>query len=178
MKFKFSLPLSVLSFFFILGFSSCKPSQSCVRECKTASLVGSWEMLEVHWKTKDTVYSISKAQYGLFIFEKNRYSIMWTPIRKVRTPFVSLSKPTDEEKIAGFDSVVFNGGTYTMTDSTITTTAMIAKVAGFEGGKQFFKYKIEGDLLRLTFFDETYPNGKKPEWYGKYVTEFVMKKAK
>ncbi len=178
MKFKFLLSLSALFLFFLIGFSSCKSAQTSIKASKKSTLVGSWEMVEVHWKTKDTVYSIPKAQYGLFIFEENRYSIMWTPIDKERTPFVNLSKPTDEEKMAGFSSVVFNGGTYVMTDSTITTTALIAKVPGFEGGKQFYKYTIEGDLLRLVFFDETYPNGKKPEWYGKYVTEFVMRKTK
>ncbi|WP_338812860.1 lipocalin-like domain-containing protein [Bernardetia sp. Wsw4-3y2] len=178
MKFKFLLSLSALFLFFLIGFSSCKSTQTSIKTSKKSALIGSWEMVEVHWKTKDTVYSIPKAQYGLFIFEENRYSIMWTPIDTLRTPFINLSKPTDEEKMAGFSSVVFNGGTYTMTDSTVTTTALIAKVPGFEGGKQLYRYTIKGDLLRLVFFDEIYPNGKKPEWYGKYVTEFVMRKAK
>lgn len=178
MKFKFLLTLSALFLFFVIGFSSCKPTQTCTTECKKSALIGSWEMVEVHWKTKDTIYSIPKTQYGLFIFEKNRYSIMWTPIDTIRTPFINLSNPTDEEKMAGFSSVIFNGGTYTMTDSTVTATALIAKVPGFEGGKQFYRYTIEDNLLHLIFFDETYPNGQKPEWYGRYVTEFVMRKTK
>ncbi len=28
----------------------------------------------------------------------------------------------------------------------------------------------------LTMFDETYPNGTKPEWFGRYVTEFVLER--
>ena len=103
---------------------------------------------------------------------------MWTPLDKPRTPFKNLSKPTDKESINGFQSVVFNGETYTFSDSTVTTTANIAKVPGFEGGIQFYNYKISKDTLYLTMFDETYPNGEKPKWLEKYITKFIMIKAK
>lgn len=163
----------------ILCLSSCQMNQKTMQQVMhKTSPIGSWEMLEVHWVLADTTYSIKKAQPGLFIFEADRYSIMWTPIEKPRTPFQNLSKPTKEEMQSGFRSVVFNGGTFQMTDSTITTTANIAKVPGFEGGKQFYRYTIETDILTLTMFDETYPAGKKPEWSGRVETKFVMKRAK
>ncbi len=138
------------------------------------SLLGSWNVKEVHWKTKDTIYSITNAQPGIFFFTDSSYAIMWTPIDKPRKPFKTLSNPTDEELISGFRSVVFNAGNYTFTDTIITTTAFIAKVPGFEGGKQFYRYSIDGEKLRLTMYDETYPNGEKPKWFGKFVTEFVL----
>lgn len=143
---------------------------------KPNPLKGTWQMTSVHWKTKDTTYSIHEAQPGLFIFTDETYSIMWTPIDEPRTPFADLSKPTDEELMAGFRTVVFNAGRYSHTDSTATAIPIIAKVPGFEGGKQFYRYTIDGDMLHLTMFDETYPNGDKPGWYGRYVTEFVMKR--
>lgn len=139
-------------------------------------LVGAWEMETVNWITADTTYSIPDAQPGLFLFIKKNYSIQWTPIETLRVPFKNLSKPTNEEIIAGFQSVVFNAGSYVFTDSTLTSIAFIAKVPGFEGGKQFYRYKIEKDRLYLTMFDETYPDGNKPKWIGRYVTEFIMKK--
>lgn len=143
-------------------------------EVKINSLLGSWKMDKVHWITADTTYSIEHAHEGLFLFTPNSYSIMWTPTEEPRVPFVDLSKPTDEELKTGFRSVVFNGGSYEITDSTLTTTAYIAKVPGFEGGVQYYRYLLENDLLRLTMFDETYPNGDKPSWSGRYETEFVM----
>lgn len=158
---------------------------SCIGEKTTETetiqhpdFFGSWEMAEVHWVAADTTYSIEKAQPGLFIFEPMRYSIMWTPTEEAREPFKNLSAPTPEETIAGFRSVVFNGGTFTHTDSTITTQANIAKVPGFEGGTQFYNYELEGERLTLTMFDETYPNGEKPQWFGKYETKFVLTRAK
>ena len=140
------------------------------------SLKGSWKMKEVHWKTADTTYSIHKAEPGIFFFTDKSYAIMWTPSDKPRVPFKVLSKPTDEELMAGFRTVVFNAGSYSYTDSTVTATAFIAKVPGFEGGKQFYRYHITGDVLSLTMFDETYPDGTKPEWFGRYVTEFILEK--
>lgn len=172
---------SLLYFFFLSLIMINYSCEQVKQEGKVVSQVknkikGAWKMEEVHWITKDTTYSIQTAQPGIFIFTDNSYSIMWTPIDKPRTPFKLLSKPTDEEFIAGFKSVIFNGGTYNYTDSTVTTTAFIAKVPGFEGGKQFYRYSFENGLLKLTFFDETYPDGNKPEWLGRYVTEFVMRK--
>jgi len=137
-------------------------------------VLGSWTMKEVHWITNDTTYSIPNSQPGIFIFTPKSYSIMWTPTNAPREPFKILGKPTDKELKSGFQSVIFNAGIYEWTDSTITSTAIIAKVPGFEGGKQYYRYAIEDDILTLTMFDETYPDGKKPEWFGKYVTQFVL----
>ena len=140
-------------------------------------LMGSWNVKEVHWKTADTTYSIHKTQPGIFMINESTYSIQWVPTFQPRKPFKVLSKPTDEEMKAGFRSVVFNAGTYELTDSTLTATAVIAKVPGFEGGKQFYRYTIEDNKLTLTMFDETYPDGGKPDWFGKFVTEFVMERV-
>ncbi len=119
------------------------------------ALQGEWEMLEVHWKSDTVTYSIEEAQPGLLIISPNRYAIMWTPTQAPRIPFKELAKPTDEELMAGFRSIVFNAGTYQLTDSTLFTTAQIAKVPGFEGGQQFYNYKIKNDTLNLVMYDET-----------------------
>lgn len=141
-------------------------------------LLGSWEMTAIHWITADTTYSVHEAQPGIFMIDSSKYTIMWTPLNEPRTPFENLSEPTDEEMKAGFRSIVFNGGTHEMTDSTLTTTAQIAKVPGFEGGQQFYKYSIDNNQLTMIMFDETYPDGTKPSWYGKYQTKFIFTKVK
>ncbi len=141
---------------------------------ETNTLVGSWKMQKVTWISKDKSHPLENPHEGIFLFTPNSYSIQWTPTANPRTPFVLLSKPTDKEKMAGFSSVVFNAGSYEYTDNTVTATAYIAKVPGFEGGKQFYTYLIEGDTLTITMFDETYPDGTKPEWSGKWKTEFIL----
>jgi len=158
---------------------ACKTDVSnVVSEFETNKpFLGAWEMVSIEWITKDTTYSIMQAQPGLFTFTDTRYSIMWTPTEEPRAAFKLLSDPTEEEIIAGFRSVIFNGGKYASTDSTITTTANIAKVPGFEGGKQFYNYEVKGETMILTMHDETYPNGDKPTWSGEYQTRFTMKKS-
>jgi len=168
--------LTIIPLFLV--FSSCSKKISNFSGNYNNALLGSWEMKTVSWIAKDTTYTIEKAQPGIFIFSKDYYSIMWTPTQKQRVPFKNLSKPTKEEIISGFRSIVFNAGTYVFTDSTVTSTAYVAKVPGFEGGQQYYKYKIEDEILTIEMFDETYPDGTKPKWVGKYNTEFILKKTK
>ena len=141
-------------------------------------LLGAWEMKEVHWISESETYSIDSAQPGVFLFTPTHYSIQWTRIEEPRTPFEDLSNPTEAEMIAGFRSVVFNAGTYHQTNDTVTTRAEIAKVPGFEGGVQFYRYSLEGDRLTLTMFDEDYPGGSKPEWSGVWETKFVLQRVR
>ncbi|MCB1633908.1 MAG: FG-GAP repeat protein [Xanthomonadales bacterium] len=140
-------------------------------------LEGAWEMQAVHWRSGERSQSIDPAQPGLFLFTPTHYSIMWSPSQGPRVPFAKLAEPTEAEILAGFRSIVFNGGRYEATADTVTTTAMVAKVPGFEGGQQFYRYHIDGELLHLTMFDETYPDGSKPAWSGRVETEFVLRRA-
>lgn len=143
------------------------------------SIHGSWEVESIHQITPDTTYHLDPSQPGLFIVAENRYSIMWTPTPQTRTPFEKLSDPSPEEVQAAFGSVVFNAGSYILTDSTITTKPYIAKAPGFEGGSQVYRYELTGnDLLHLTMIDEVYPDGTKPSWYGKTEIMFVLKRSK
>ncbi|WP_438423523.1 hypothetical protein [Aquimarina macrocephali] len=143
---------------------------------KNNPILGSWSIEEVQWITKDTIYSIKQPLPGIFMVTPKRYSIIWTATDTSRKPFKNLSHPTEEEMISGFRTIVFNSGTYTATDSTFNVQAIIAKVPGFEGGKQSFIYDLKGGLLKLKMIDETYPDGQKPSWFGKLETQFVMKR--
>lgn len=157
-----------LFFLIFLMISACKTDEK--------SFKGTWKVNEIHWISADTTYSIKHAQPGIFMVSDSRYSIIWTPTEKKREPFKKLAYPTDEEIIQGFRSIVFNSGTYSLSDSIFEIQALIAKVPGFEGGRQKFAYQIEGKQLRLRMIDETYPNGDKPDWYGKWETLFVMER--
>ena len=170
-------------FFALLAYTilftfSCKVHQIELKQTNVNDnfLIGTWYMQKVHWKTQDTTYSIDNAQRGMFIFSDSTYSLMWTPIDRPRKPFEKLSNPTEKEMISGFKSIVFNAGKYIHTDSTVEATAYIAKVPGFEGGKQFYRYIIKNNRLTITMYDETYPNETKPSWSGKYVTIFILSK--
>ncbi len=135
---------------------------------------GSWQITEVQYLYPDTTYIRNTIPYGRFIFDKNRYALMYNPVMMERTPFKNLSKPEDAELIEAFRSIVFNSGSYVIEDDVVHTTADLAKVPGFEGGQQFYRIERVEDNLQLVMYDETYPDGNKPEWYGKVKVSFLL----
>jgi hypothetical protein len=139
-------------------------------------LLGSWKMKQIDYIYADKTHSVEQALMGTFMFTPKRYVIMYNPWKNPRMAFKSLAKPSDSEIIASFKTIVYNSGSYTLTNSAVTTIADIAKVPGFEGGQQFYNYKLENDRLEMTMFDEIYPNGDKPEWFGKLKVRFILQK--
>ena len=136
-------------------------------------LIGSWHLQTINYVYADTTYTVD-AHQGSLLIGKSRYSIMYNPSWKARVPFKNLSKPTEDEILAGFRSIVFNSGPYEIIDNVMLALPDIAKVPGFEGGKQYYRFKIEDNKMTFRMYDETYPNGEKPEWYGKVEVEFIF----
>ncbi|MTI89632.1 MAG: hypothetical protein FH748_16900 [Balneolaceae bacterium] len=138
-------------------------------------LLGSWKIKEIRYIYNNTTYKVYPPQ-GFLLIAEGRYSIMYAPQSKLRTAFSSFSNPTDEEVIMGFKKIVFNSGYYQLKDHTFIATPDIAKVPGFEGGKQYYSYSVNEDSLTFTLFDETYANGWKPDWYKKLKALFILEK--
>lgn len=137
-------------------------------------LIGSWRMKAIHYIQADTTIKVNKVHGGRVTFSADRYHLLYNPWITPRTPFEKLSQPTKEEMINAFQTLVFNSGSYVYTDSTVVTTADIAKVPGFEGGLQYYSYELKGNELELTMYDETYPDGNKPDWYQKLKVLFKL----
>ncbi|MFD2588274.1 hypothetical protein ACFSQJ_15140 [Croceitalea marina] len=165
---------SVIGMIIILStIYGCAHKQEKIEEVKN-KLIGSWRIDKVKWIAKDTTLLLVPNSKGLLLITDGHYSIAWSP-REKRIPFKNLGAPTAEETIAGFQSIVFNSGVHESTDSTFTTIAQIAKVPGFEGGKQLYRYETKNDSkIILTLFDEYYPDNTKPNWSGKWKTEFYL----
>ena len=140
-------------------------------------LIGAWHVQAINWVSADQTHRIDVAQPGMFIFSEDHYALMWSPSQTPRTPFQTLAKPTDQEMIQGFQSIVFNAGSYQIVDDEMVTQAYVAKVPGFEGGQQFFRFNLTGDQLLLIMYDEIYPDGSKPNWSGQWQTQFSLIKA-
>lgn len=161
-------PLLILIFMLLL--IGCTNTNTPITKLK-----GTWSIYEVAWQSNDTLISLEPEQEGLLLVNDDHYSITWSPQKK-RNAFKNLSKPNQTEIIEGFQSIVFNSGTYKVDNETFITKAKIAKVPGFEGGIQYYQYALKNDSLELTMYDETYPNGEKPAWYGTWKTRFLLKK--
>ena len=139
-------------------------------------IVGSWRLQKIVYHLPDKEVEVNPVQGGRWIFTSNRYALMYVPTTAPRAPFQVLAKPTDSEVLSGFQSVVFNSGSFELEGEKLVTTADIAKVPGFEGGRQFYQVNITGHQLVLRMVDEIYPDQTKPDWSGKVEISFYLQK--
>lgn len=139
-------------------------------------LFGSWLMKEIHYQYPDTTYVVALKYPGRLIVSSNRYSIMYNPYGTPRKSAKTLAKIEEDEMVYAFKTMAFNSGTYSIEEDVFMTTADMAKVAGFEGGKQYYRFEATATGIQMIMFDETYPDGQKPEWYQKLEILFILEK--
>lgn len=110
--------------------------------------------LEGVWKATEIVvtgagaYAVSAPQPGLFIFTKSHYSWMWVPGGTPRALFKT-EVPTNEEKLAAFDSLMASSGTYELNGSTATFRPIVTRGPNIVSINE--QFRIEGDTLTLTW---------------------------
>ena len=102
----------------------------------TNPLVGAWK--------------VDGAQPGLYIFTKQHYS--FSRVQGDPLPdYPSNDKATDAQKVAVFNTLYLNSGTYTVTGNTFATKAMMAKSKfAIGGGGNQYDFAISGSSLTLT----------------------------
>ena len=145
-------------------------------EMQKEQLLGAWKVHQIEYLLSDTTYTFNERDYGRFVFSKGHFALMYNPQMKARTPFQNLSAPTQQEIKYAFGTIAFNSGRYHLQNQRIITVPDLAKVPGFEGGEQQYAMELTGNQMTLVLDDETYPNGKKPVWYGKMKVRFLLKK--
>lgn len=139
-------------------------------------MIGSWKIKHIHYIYADTTYKVPMKYEGRLIVTNTSYSIMYNPYGMERKKAETLSKLTDAEIKYAFQTLVFNSGTYELQEDSFVTTADMAKVAGFEGGVQYYRMEQNDQNFTITMYDETYPSGDKPEWYGNLEVKFFLEK--
>jgi hypothetical protein len=110
---------------------------------------GVWKITEIVVTGADASNN-ANAQPSLIIFAQQHYSMMYVPGNKARTLYKA-QEPTNDEKIAAFDSLVANTGTYEISGSTLTIHPIVARNPNFmAGGSDKYQFRIEGTTLTLT----------------------------
>src|SRR5712691_4969992 len=110
---------------------------------------GTWKVTEIVVTGADAS-NVTNPQPGLIIFAQKHYSAMWVSGNQPRSLFKG-KDPTDQEKIAAYDSFVANSGTYEVAGATLTLHPMVARSPNFiAGGVSKFQLRIEGTTLWLT----------------------------
>lgn len=125
--------------------------------CATAVLAQSSRRkpIEGVWRVTEVVVTGADAsteanpQPGLIIFTRKHYSVMRVPGNQPRTLFKG-EDPTNEEKIAAYDSFIANTGTYEVAGAILTLHPMVARSPNFmAGGVAKNEFRIEGTTLWL-----------------------------
>ncbi len=95
-------------------------------------------------------WKVEGAQPGLYIFTRGHYS--FARIQGAALPdYPSNDKATDADKVAVFNTLYLNTGTYTVTGNTLATKAMVAKSKFAIGGAgNQYDFTIAGNALVLT----------------------------
>ena len=84
---------------------------------KKKPIEGAWKVTEIVVTGTDAS-NVANPQPGLMIFARKHYSAMWVQGNQPRSLFKG-EDPTDQEKIAAYDSFVANSGTYEVMASPI-----------------------------------------------------------
>ena len=102
----------------------------------TNPLVGAWK--------------VESAQPGLYVFTKQHYS--FSRVQGEPLPdYPSNDKATDAQKVAVFNTLYLNSGTYTVTGNMLATKAMMAKSKFAIGGAgNQYEFAVSGNSLTLT----------------------------
>ena len=132
----------------------------------TDALMGVWRVDEITLRTPTGDGTNPDPQPGLFIFTNDHYSITWIPRPEPRPTFATPWKPTDEEIMGAYSSILFNAGTYQLTGSTLRTRPIVSKVPDLSGGYADYHYRLEKNTLWLTMVDEYAADGTRAPWVG------------
>lgn len=111
-------------------------------------LVGAWRVTEF---ADANAAPITNPQPGLYIFTGQHYSFTRIQGTRPLPAYPSNDKATDADKVAVFNALYLNAGTYTVNGNTLATKALVAKSAFAIGGAgNQYEFKVTGNNLVLT----------------------------
>ncbi len=114
------------------------------------SLEGAWQTTEVMvtgGSEEDTTNT--DPNLSVLLFTKGHYSTMRIAGDRP-DPVTEGQTPTDEQRLAAFEALRVNSGTYEVSGSKLMRHVMMNRNLGAVGNTNEVEYRIEGDKLMLT----------------------------
>lgn len=136
--------LTASSAAFLVGGCAPAPTEEGSEETR-GPLEGVWSVVAVD--PMDGSAAIDPAQPGLYIFAESHYAAVYTPGPEPRVKSAMSFRPTDEEMIDQYRTIIVNSGTYEIDGSSLTVRPVIAKSPGFVGGRLTGTFSVSGDTL-------------------------------
>ena len=101
---------------------------------------------------------------GQFIFADGRYSAVYSLGAEERPHAAVGFNPTADEKVAQYDTIIVNSGTYEVDNgSELTLRPIIAKTPEYAGGSSTLEFHVDGDVLTTTTRAITSVDGASPD---------------
>lgn len=146
--------LFLLAVLAVVGLSCSRPvtESAQIEEPGTAAgnpLQGVWHIESVQRVSPEGDRTPAPTYESLVIFTEGYYSFVNTYGENPRQPFADPSGGTDEEKIAAFDTITVNTGTYEIDGSSLTTHPIAARFQSYAGGRGEYEWKVDGNTLWL-----------------------------
>ena len=111
-------------------------------------LIGVWRVTEIAEANRPP---ITEPRPGLYIFTRQHYSFMRINGVKPLPDYPSNDKATDADKVAVFNALYLQSGTYTVKDNVLATKALVAKSAfAMAAAGNQFDIALTGNTLVLT----------------------------
>jgi len=111
-------------------------------------LMGAWRVTEM---ADANGSPITSTQPSLYVFTKQHYSFVRMNGVKPMPEYPSNDKATDADKVAVFNMLYMNSGTYTVTGNKLATKALVAKSKFAIGGAgNQYDFAATGNSLVLT----------------------------
>ena len=111
-------------------------------------LVGTWRIAEIADANKPP---LTEPQPGLYIFTPKHYSMVRINGTKPLPDYPSNDKATDADKVAVFNALYLQSGTYTLKDNILSIKALVAKSAfAMTAAGNQYDVAISGNTLVLT----------------------------
>lgn len=118
------------------------------QETRESPLDGAWQVVEVEI-TGDGATAHNQPQPSLVIFSRGYYS--WSRVTTTSPrPLFAAETPTDAERVAAYDSVLFNSGKFEISGSTLTVWPVVARSPNImAGGSESYRFQLSGDTLQV-----------------------------
>jgi len=131
------------------------PSAPPQQPTAATPLEGAWRVVEMRQEYPDGRPQPLHARESFFLFAGGSYSMAWAYGEGVSPLYAERWKPTTEEKLARFGSMLVNSGTFEVDGDRMVAHPRFALAPELVGGEARFRFSVAGDTLRLSW-DETY----------------------
>ncbi len=134
---------------FTVLFSALTLACGAPQKTSGTTLDGAWQVVAVE-VTGNGATVHSQPQPSLVLFSGEYYSWSRVTTTNPRALFVA-ETPTDAERVAAYESVLFQSGRYAVSDSTLTVWPVLAKNPNFMAGgaSESYRFRLSGDTLSV-----------------------------